>query len=188
MPSKPAPARITPRVALRVGSTNPAKLQPVKEVAKILFGAADVIGVEIPSGVSAQPLSEQETVRGALERARDALLSGAADYGVGIEGGIATVGGMWFGFTWVAVVDPEGRTGLASSARYPLPARIGQAVLGGRELAEVVDEVAGTRGIGRREGMMGLLTRGRVTRASATAQALHFAFSRFLAPEGLRDD
>ena len=165
-----------------MGSGNPAKVQPVKEVAKAVFGGADVLGVEVPSGVSAQPTTEQETVQGALQRARNALLSGPADFGVGIEGGIGTVGGMWFGFQWVAVVDPDGRIGLACSARFPLPDRLGQEVLGGREMSEAMDEMAGTRGIGRKEGVMGLLTAGRVTRSAAIAQALHFAFGALIGP------
>ncbi|MDB4952004.1 MAG: hypothetical protein JWM27_4653 [Gemmatimonadetes bacterium] len=177
----------TPRTIIRVGSTNPAKVQPVKTVAKMLFGGVDVMGVRVPSGVSAQPTTEQETVQGALQRARNALVSGPADYGVGIEGGIGTVGGMWFGFQWVAVADRDGRVGLSSSARFPLPDRLGQEILGGREMSEVMDALVGTSGIGRKEGVMGVLTAGHVTRAAAIAQALHFAFGRFLAPEGLRD-
>jgi inosine/xanthosine triphosphatase len=175
-------------VAIRVGSANPSKVQPVKDVAKLIFGSAEVLGVEVPSGVSDQPTTEQETIQGALERARGAMLSGPADYAVGIEGGIGTVGGMWFGFQWVAVVDRDGRVGLACSARFPLPARVGQEVLGGREVSEVVDALAGTTRIGRGAGIMGLLTGGRVTRAGAIAQALHFAFRRFVGPEALRDD
>jgi inosine/xanthosine triphosphatase len=172
---------------IRVGSGNPAKVQPVRDVASALLGAVDVIGVEIPSGVSAQPKSDEETLRGALERAQGALISGPGDYGVGIEGGIANLGGMWFGFTWVVVVDRRGRAGIACSARFALPQAVADGIRAGGEMSAVVDGLVGTTSIGRKEGLMGLLTDGHVTRSAGIEQALHFAFGRFLAPAGLRD-
>jgi inosine/xanthosine triphosphatase len=174
--------------AIRVGSRNPAKLQPVRDVAARLFEAVEVVGLEIPSGVSDQPTSDEETLRGALERARGALLSGPADYGVGIEGGIANLGGMWFGFAWIVVVERAGRAGIASSARFALPQAVADGIVAGGEMSEVVDELLGTECIGRKEGLMGLLTEGHVTRSDGILQALHFAFGRFLAPAALRDD
>jgi inosine/xanthosine triphosphatase len=171
-----------------VGSGNPAKLQPVREVAQKLFDAVEVEGVEIPSGVSPQPKSDEETLRGALARAQGALLSGEADYGVGIEGGIANLGGMWFGFTWVVVLDRRGRAGIACSARFALPPAVADGIAAGGEMSNVVDGLVGTECIGRKEGLMGLLSDGHVTRSDGIVQALHFAFGRFLAPAALRDD
>jgi inosine/xanthosine triphosphatase len=166
-------------VRIGVGSGNPAKVEPVREVAEALFPGAEVFAREVGSGVREQPLSEQETLRGALNRARGIVKADEAVLGVGIEGGIASVGGVHFGFTWVAVVDREGRTGLGSSARFEIPDRIAREVLAGRPLGEVVAELSGRPGIAREEGAMGLLSGGHVTRRSATVQALHFAFARF---------
>lgn len=162
-----------------VGSANPAKTEPVREVAARLFPGAEVFALEVASGVRAQPLTEAETVRGALNRARGVVLRGNAELGVGIEGGIASVGGIYFGCTWVAVVDREGRTGLGSSARFEVPDAVAQAVLAGRSLGEVVGEMRNRPEIGREEGVMGRRTGGGVTRGSATVQALHFAFAKF---------
>lgn len=167
-----------------VGSENPAKVGPVREVAALLFPGAEVFAVEVGSGVREQPISEAEAVRGALNRARGVVTGSGAALGVGIEGGIASVGGVWFGCTWVAVVDRAGRTGLGSSARFEVPDRVAEAVLAGGTLGEVVERMSGRAGIGRGEGAMGLLTGGHVTRASATAQALHFAFAKFAAGGG----
>jgi inosine/xanthosine triphosphatase len=182
------PQEMTGPTTIRVGSSNPAKLQPVHDVALTLFDAVEVEGVEIPSGVFDQPKSDEETLRGALTRAQGALLSGPADYGVGIEGGIANLGGMWFGFTWVVVVDRRGRAGIASSARFALPRAVADGIHAGGEMSKVVDRLVGTECIGRKEGLMGLLTDGRVTRSDGIVQALHFAFGRFLAAAALRDD
>ena len=49
----------------------------------------------VPSGVSDQPRSEQETLEGARNRARSAARGYPhADYWVGIEGGIEDTGSM----------------------------------------------------------------------------------------------
>jgi len=50
-----------------VGSTNPAKLEPVRRVFAEVFPGLEVRGVEVPSGVRAQPIGYHETLQGALE-------------------------------------------------------------------------------------------------------------------------
>ena len=74
-----------------VGSQNPAKLEAVS-VAFASFFPEDnfeVQPVNVPSGVSHQPLSDAETLLGATNRARAAReLEPEADYWLGIEGGL----------------------------------------------------------------------------------------------------
>lgn len=168
-------------VRIAVGSTNPAKVEPVREAVARHFPGAVLIPVAVDSGVSDQPMSENETLQGALERARNALIAARADYGVGIEGGIMPVGGIWFGGSWAVVVRRDGTTGLGASARFQVPDAVEAAMRAGREMGSVVDELAGREGTAKEDGAMGLLTRGAVTRRTATLQALHFAFARFTA-------
>ncbi|HET6231865.1 MAG TPA: inosine/xanthosine triphosphatase [Longimicrobiaceae bacterium] len=175
--SNAGPQHSRPAIRIVVGSTNPAKLEPVRVATRLLFRGSVVVAASVPSEVADQPLSEEETLTGALNRARNALIAAGGDYGVGIEGGIANVGGIWFGVTWVAVVDREGRTGLASAARFQLPDPIADQVRAGRELSAVVEELSGIPGIAKKDGAMGWLTRGQVTRRDATLQAVHFAFA-----------
>ncbi|WP_245588505.1 DUF84 family protein, partial [Deinococcus pimensis] len=56
-----------------VGSLNPAKVTPAREVFARLFPELEVAGADVPSGVRAQPLGFEETREGALNRARGAL-------------------------------------------------------------------------------------------------------------------
>ena len=52
------------------------------------FGGVEVRGLPVASGVSPFPLSDEETLRGAVNRARGAAeLEPGADYSVGLEGG-----------------------------------------------------------------------------------------------------
>ena len=48
---------------------------------------AEITSLSVPSGVSAQPFSDEETMQGAINRAKRALEEGAP-IGIGLEGGV----------------------------------------------------------------------------------------------------
>ncbi|KKS04790.1 MAG: putative non-canonical purine NTP phosphatase [Candidatus Curtissbacteria bacterium GW2011_GWA2_41_24] len=81
---------------IAVGSTNPVKI----EAAKRAFGKVwpkkklEIVGIEVPSGVSQQPMTDKEAVKGARNRAKVAIKSARADFGVGLEGGLQK---FWYG-------------------------------------------------------------------------------------------
>ena len=71
------------------GTTNPAKLKPVQLVFGQVFAGAQVRGLSVPSGVREQPIGEEETELGAINRAKAALAGvQGAGWGVGLEGGV----------------------------------------------------------------------------------------------------
>jgi len=173
-----------PRV-VAVGSTNPAKVEPVGDVLCRLFGPCRVEAVGVPSGVAAQPLSLEETRRGAEGRARAALEAlEDAVWGVGVEGGVHLDAGErgWL-VTVAAVADRQGRISTGEGMRLALPPRMVRALLRGQELAEVVDAWFGTEGARVDPGAVGLLTRGLVTRRHLVADALVAALVPRLHPE-----
>ena len=104
-----------------VGTRNPSKLRAVELAISRLFPEAlcSIEGCEVESGVSAQPMSIEETRLGARQRALRALkLAKDATFAVGLEGGLDLVGTDWFECGWIVVV--EGKTlkiGEGSSAR-----------------------------------------------------------------------
>ena len=69
-----------------IGSKNPAKITAVKKA----FSDSEVewIFMDIPSGVSEQPFSDDETIKGAKNRALNALKEGNGVFGIGLEGGV----------------------------------------------------------------------------------------------------
>ncbi len=71
-----------------VGSQNQVKLEAVKEMLSDYseFKMLDVEGVRVDSGVSEQPLSLEETIRGAKTRANLAFQD--CKYSIGLESGI----------------------------------------------------------------------------------------------------
>ena len=85
-----------------VGSKNPVKLKAVEETFGLYYDSIEVIGLNVESNVSDQPIND-ETYKGAENRARSLSILNieknlCADFFVGIEGGISKVYGNWFAF------------------------------------------------------------------------------------------
>ena len=186
-----------------VGSLNTAKLEAVRlAFARFFPGKAIVVsGFAAASRVSDQPMSDEETRRGALNRcAATAAANPGADFAVGLEGGCAectTALPVLPGtellvseactsvtylecFAWMAVCEPSsGRYGWARTGSFQLPESVASLVRSGVELGVADDRVFGRSNSKQGEGAVGLLTRGAVTRAEYYEQALLLALIPF---------
>ncbi|NPA27011.1 MAG: inosine/xanthosine triphosphatase [Chloroflexi bacterium] len=174
-----------PKLAV-VGSTNPVKLEAVRRALEALDGpnAWHVLGRAVSSGVGDQPRSDQETRRGARQRARASRqLVPQADLWIGLEGGIERIEGMWYTFGWVAALNPAGHWGSARSAAFPLPPAVARLLDQGWELGPADDAVFGTQQSKQHLGAVGLVTEGRLTRADLYAQAALLALTPLWRPE-----
>ncbi len=171
---------------IAVGSTNPAKITAVSATIHRIWPNAQITGVAVPSGVSPMPMSDEETIAGARNRARAALEALSADLGVGLEGGVCTgpLGMILHG--WVVVLDKNGREGIGGTARLPLPHSIAQRIYNGEELGPVMDDLLGETNVKHKGGAIGALTAGLVLRAETFAVAVAYALSPFIAPEFYR--
>ncbi|KAJ2993896.1 hypothetical protein HDV02_002016 [Globomyces sp. JEL0801] len=148
-----------------VGTLNPAKLRAVEnallDLSKLnnlpfTFTLVDIQGVACDSKVNHQPLSDPETMQGAINRANGALeINPKSDFGIGIESGINQIGDRWFESGWVAVIDQNGVIGLGSSNRYEISSRLMVEILKGRELSEVVDDVLNVTDLRSTSGLSG---------------------------------
>jgi len=166
------------RVAL--GSSSPSKRAAAEEVLRQAFGAVELVIVPTPSGVAAMPLSLEETVRGAVARARTARQEAGTDLGLGIEGGAEETPHGLFITSWAAVVDAAGRVGLGSGPRVALPEEIAARLRAGQPLGPLVDAALGASDAHEQVGAIGWLTRGLLTRAEAQRQAVAAALVPFL--------
>ena len=158
-----------------VGSTNPVKIKAVEEVLRAFYPEVEVFGVEVSSGVSAQPVGVQETVQGAVNRARAALKQG--DIGVGIEAGLIEVPFTLTGYMDVqfcAISDGE-FTSLGAGSGFEYPPQVVREVLRGREVGEVMEKLSGIAEIGRKGGAIGFLSKGKLNRKELTKQAVLMA-------------
>ncbi len=183
-------------VVVAVGSTRRPKLEAVRQ-ALVLIGpridalaSFDAIGVDVPSGVRHTPLTREDTIAGARQRA-EALVAIARErnepwkYFVGLEGGLDTVvaGGARCVFlqNWAYVTDGCGLGAYGQSGSVLLPEALVAIVLDqGIELAQAIDSFAGGRGIRDGQGAWGILTGGLITRQDAFQVAVLNAFAPFV--------
>jgi inosine/xanthosine triphosphatase len=160
-----------------VASKNPVKVQAAREGFTRMFPGEtfEILPISVPSGVSDQPISSQQTLQGALNRAQAAREQiPQADYWVGIEGGVEEVAEELSAFAWVVVLSAamcgKGRTGT-----FFLPARVAELVRQGKELGEADDIVFGRSNSKQENGAVGLLTGDVIDRAAFYVQAVILA-------------
>jgi inosine/xanthosine triphosphatase len=167
---------------LAVGTQNPVKVKAVVHVAeKVLRGKSEVVQVEVESGVPSQPVGLEQTVKGAVNRARQAVSSvQGAEFGIGIEAGLVKVPEAltgYFDIQFAAVADRNGRVtiGCGSGFEYP-PIVVNEVLANGKEVGEVMESLTGIEKIGERMGAIGFLSHAELDRRKLTEQAILMAF------------
>ncbi|UOQ47104.1 DUF84 family protein [Gracilibacillus caseinilyticus] len=142
------------------GTFNQAKMNAVKDV----FSEAEVIGADVDSKVDSQPKSDEETLAGAINRAKASRLYIEDGYGVGLEGGVMPISDQLYLCNWGALVTPDHQLFVASGARIPLPDVIAEAVMNGGELGHVMKEWTKMQNIRHHQGAIGIFTNEWVSR------------------------
>lgn len=174
---------INQSVRIAAGTTNPAKLAAIERAARGVLGDILVEEVDVDPHVPDQPWGDEETALGALNRARDALNGRTANYGVGVESGLATgPGGRIYVISWAAAVDSAGNVGYGASERFPVPRSLDAALTNGAELGPLIDEILGRPGLARRQGAISAITQGRRDRTEILSIAALHALIALLEP------
>ncbi|WP_420852766.1 DUF84 family protein [Sporolactobacillus pectinivorans] len=153
-------------VIIGVGTKNPAKIDAVRRLVTGSGRAAEIKSFDVPSGVSAMPMTDHETRQGSINRAKAALEADRSIiFGVGLEGGVSMLDGEMYLVNWGAIADRSGHVITAGGARIVLPKFLAEGVLSGRELGDVADEYAHQKNVSKHGGTIGILTDGMVTRS-----------------------
>jgi inosine/xanthosine triphosphatase len=167
-----------------VGSSNPVKLNAAKMAFTKIFGNVNVISTEVNSGVSHMPMSANETIRGAENRAKLSLEKNvSADFGVGMEGGVedTEAGLMLCGYT--VVVNRKGKIGVGGGTSIVLPKIIAMRVMDGEELGNVTDSIFEEDDTKKKYGAIGLLTNNIIGRTELFESFCIYALAPFISPE-----
>lgn len=166
-----------------IASHNPVKIRATANGFRTMLGEDfRVAPVAVASGVRDQPLSDEETLRGALNRTeRAAAIAPDADYWVGIEGGLEASGDKMAAFAWVTV-SSRTATGRARTASFILPAQVVALVREGKELGEADDIVFGRENSKQENGAVGILTADVIDRVKLYEQAVILALIPFKNP------
>lgn len=170
---------------IAVGSNNPAKIKAVQTAFQQVFSKQEihVEGVTVSSEVPDQPMHQEETIRGARNRAMKSLAHTQADFGVGLEGGLQEIDGHWFTCGWIVIIDKKGKEGIGSSISMELPEKVMLHIRNGIELGKATDAIFHTVNAKHSQGYFGLMTDDAITRDRAYSDAVLSALSRFIHPE-----
>lgn len=167
-----------------IASLNPVKIACIRQAFKKVFPEVkfEFQSVQAPSGVPDQPMSDEETLLGALNRISYIQKNTEADFWVGIEGGIHPDGSDLEAFAWVVIKSSE-KTGKARTATFMLPPEVTRLIKSGKELGHADDLVFRRDNSKQGNGAVGILTGNIITRTSYYEHAAVLALIPFMNPE-----
>jgi inosine/xanthosine triphosphatase len=169
-----------------IASANPVKIEATKIGFEKMFPEEvfSFEGISAPSGVSDQPMSRQETLTGATNRANNVSdIAKDADFWVGIEGGIEDTPNGMEAFAYMVVKSKVGKIGVGNSGSFLLPIKVTDLIKEGHELGAADDIVFGRSNSKQANGAVGLLTKDIITRTIFYTPSVILALIPFKNPD-----
>ncbi|WP_419955889.1 DUF84 family protein [Neobacillus niacini] len=160
-----------------IGSNNPAKVDAVKNA--FHYQQTEFLSLDIPSGVSEQPFSDDETIKGAINRAVGALEMGNGDIGIGLEGGVQESAQGLLLCNWGALVSKNMEPIIAGGARFLLPLEIADRLRAGEELGPIMDDYAKKENVRKKEGAVGIFTNGLINRSEMFSHIMNLLVGQY---------
>lgn len=153
---------------IAIGSTNPVKIQAVRNA----LNDEDflILPYSALSGISSQPLSDEETLRGAINRAKDCLEKTDSSIAIGLEAGIDLLQDQVYLCHWGAVVDRNQNTYFTNGPLILLPVGYRKQLFEGKNLEDIMHHSTGIDGLGKKEGAIGVFTQNRLNREQVLTQ------------------
>lgn len=170
-----------------VGSKNKTKVNAVAEILKDypMFDGADVEGVDVQIEQFGHPKSLEETVNGAIDRAKQA--QAGRDLGFGIESGLMAVPHTKSGYMEVAVcaIYDGSQIHMGLSQAYEWPRKVLESILRGMDGSQAMKAAGLTQHekLGEHEGFVGIFTKGRSNRTEYNKAAVVMALMHLENPE-----
>jgi inosine/xanthosine triphosphatase len=171
-----------------VGSKNATKVNAVAEILKDypMFDGAEVEGVAVNVDQFGHPKSLDETVAGAVDRAKQAYVG--HDYGFGIESGLMAVPQTKSGYMEVAIcaIYDGKQIHMGLSQAYEWPKKVIEAILHqGLDGSQAMKAAGLTQHekLGEHEGFVGVFAKGRTNRTEYNKGAVIMALMHLENPE-----
>ena len=153
---------------IAIGSTNPVKVQAVKNA--LNDETIHIVPYAALSKVRPQPLSDEETLQGAINRAKDCLEKTDAPLAIGLEAGIVFLQNQVYLCHWGAIVDRNQNIYFTNGPLILLPTDYRQALLNGQNLEDLMHHSTGIKSLGAKEGAIGIFTQNRLNREQVLTQ------------------
>lgn len=159
-----------------VASKNPVKIKAAQKGFESYLGdKVEVEGCSVESGVSDQPMTDEETLLGAKNRVNNAQNAfPEADYWIGIEGGLHPSENGLVAFAWI-VVKSKTAAGQSRTTSFLLPKPVSDLIAKGYELGVANDIIFHENNSKQKRGAVGILSKGVVDRTELYIQAVQLA-------------
>jgi inosine/xanthosine triphosphatase len=167
-------------ITIAVGSTNPVKVAAAQAILERAFAEAVFVTVQASSGAPEQPWGEEQTRQGAFNRASQAIEATGADFGVGLEGGLMETSVGLMTCAWCVIVNKNGTVGYGGGVHILLPPFIAEILREHGELGPVMDMLVNEDNTKQRQGAVGILTGGLISRQAAYEQLVAMAAAPFV--------
>ena len=120
-----------------LGTTSENKIKIVRDYFNNNF---DVIPKGVESGILEQPLSEEMTIKGAINRAKNAT-AGETDYlfSIGLEGGLTMIDSV-YNLVCVVAIFSNNKIYIGISDKIELPQSVSDDIKTGKEFGKVIRE------------------------------------------------
>ncbi len=154
---------------IAVGSANMVKVAAVRSVMERVYGDVRITAIEVDSGVPSQPFGPQ-THQGSVNRARAAL--GSHEMSVGIEAGVFEMLDGLYDIQHCTIIDRDGKETYGQGSGFRYPDAVAGLVRSGSTVGNAMREIYGDTDIGKKQGAVGLLSKGLIDREKLTEQAV----------------
>ncbi|MFI5296535.1 MAG: DUF84 family protein [Polyangiales bacterium] len=167
-----------------IASENPTKIEAARAALAQYprLAKEQLVSMAVPSQVRRQPMSLTETIEGATNRAYGALrASPLCDLAIGIESGVFLLPNdriKQLVGTCACAIAGRGKYPLVEmSSTWTLPWRVAELVLNGKSVSEAALETGYThqQDVGHYDGLIGVLSGGRLTRKTYMQEAVRNA-------------
>lgn len=153
---------------IAIGSKNPVKIQAVKNA--LNNGNIQIIPYAAVSKVRSQPLSNEETLQGAINRARDCLENTQSDVAIGLEAGVVFIEDKVYLCHWGAIADRDQNIYFTNGPLVLLPSSFCIALKEEKNLEDIMHYSTGIDNLGAKEGAIGVFTQNRLNREQVLTQ------------------
>jgi len=189
------------KTQILIGSKNPVKIKAVQSVFTKFF--PDILfefrHYDVPSQVSPQPWGNDETIQGAIFRAKNALTSFIQDnsiciqtypnsfYYIGIEAGLIpipqTVSG-YMDIQYCAIFDKMGHFSLGAGSGWEYPKKIIDELKlnPNLEIGTIMARLENDPDVKYKNGAIGYYSQNKITRPALTEECVKMALIPFLNP------
>ncbi|MCP4764556.1 MAG: inosine/xanthosine triphosphatase [archaeon] len=178
------------KIHVAIGTQNHAKVEAVKKSFDFFFPNVikEYHSVNVNSEVGDQPIGLDDTINGAINRAKNAfnmtfnkiINNNDLHLGIGIEAGMIPIKQTETGyldFQFTAIYQQNKRISLGCGSAFEYPSIIIKEILNGnaKEIGDVIEKISGIKDIKKKEGAIGLLTNNRLIRADILSQGILMA-------------